>query len=78
MQQIEKIFKETEIQEVSTPPKDISHTMQQTNLPKKIIQVPPVVESNEDEICPSCKSKLVITEGCNLCIECGFSSCASG
>jgi ribonucleoside-diphosphate reductase alpha chain len=78
MQQIEKIFKETEIQEVSTPPKDISHTMQQTNLPKKIIQVPSVVESNEDEICPSCKSKLVITEGCNLCIECGFSSCASG
>jgi ribonucleoside-diphosphate reductase alpha chain len=77
-QQIEKIFEETEIQEVSPPAKDIPHTMQQTNLPKKIIQVPPVVESNEDEICPSCKSKLVITEGCDLCIECGFSSCASG
>ena len=77
VQQIEKIFDETEIQEVSPPAKYIPHTMQQTNLSKKIIQVPPI-ESNEDEICPSCKSKLVITEGCNLCIECGFSSCASG
>jgi len=77
MQQIEKIFEETEIQEVSPTAKDIQHTMQQTNIPKKIIQLPPI-ESNEDEICPSCKSKLVITEGCNLCIECGFSSCASG
>src|SRR5919199_3400063 len=77
LQQIERIFKETEIQEVSPSAKDIQHTLQQTNLSKKIIQVPPI-ESNEDEICPSCKSKLVITEGCNLCIECGFSSCASG
>src|SRR5918994_7460751 len=35
-------------------------------------------EIYEDEICPSCKSKLIITEGCNMCIECGFSSCVSG
>jgi ribonucleoside-diphosphate reductase alpha chain len=32
----------------------------------------------EGEICPSCQSKLIITEGCNICIECGFSSCVSG
>ena len=35
-------------------------------------------ESGLHEICPSCKSKLIITEGCNMCIECGFSSCVSG
>src|SRR5215203_3585108 len=35
-------------------------------------------EIYEEEICPSCKSKLIITEGCNMCIECGFSSCISG
>jgi ribonucleoside-diphosphate reductase alpha chain len=38
----------------------------------------PLPEIFEDEICPSCKSKLIITEGCNMCIECGFSSCVSG
>ena len=34
--------------------------------------------NNNEDSCPSCKSKLIITEGCNMCIECGFSSCASG
>src|ERR671931_1411000 len=78
LQQIEKIFKETEIQDDEVSTKDILPTIhQQTNLPKKTIHVTPA-ESNEDEICPSCKSKLVSTEGCNLCIECGYSSCASG
>jgi ribonucleoside-diphosphate reductase alpha chain len=38
----------------------------------------PIQEINEDEICPTCNSKLIITEGCNMCIECGFSSCVSG
>ncbi len=36
-----------------------------------------ITESNK-EICPTCKNFLIITEGCNMCIECGFSSCASG
>jgi ribonucleoside-diphosphate reductase alpha chain len=38
----------------------------------------PIQELNEDEMCPTCNSKLIITEGCNMCIECGFSSCVSG
>jgi ribonucleoside-diphosphate reductase alpha chain len=38
----------------------------------------PIQEINENEICPTCNSKLIITEGCNMCIECGFSSCVSG
>ncbi len=77
IQQIERIFKETEILEDKVSVKDIPQITQQINLPKKIAQIPQD-ESNDDEVCPSCKSKLVITEGCNLCIECGFSSCASG
>lgn len=36
------------------------------------------IQVDESEICPSCQSKLIITEGCNICIECGFSSCVSG
>jgi ribonucleoside-diphosphate reductase alpha chain len=77
LQQIEKIFKETEIQEDEVSSKDIPPTIQQINLPKKTIQISPA-EPTKDEICPSCKSKLVSTEGCNLCIECGYSGCASG
>ena len=77
IRQIEGVFKQTQIPEDEVSIKDIPQTTQQINLQKKIIQIPPD-ESNEDEVCPSCKSKLVITEGCNLCIECGFSSCASG
>ena len=34
--------------------------------------------NNDKELCPTCKNYLIITEGCNMCIECGFSSCASG
>jgi ribonucleoside-diphosphate reductase alpha chain len=76
-QQIERIFKETEILQDKVSVKDIPQITQQINLPKEIVQKPQD-ESNDDDVCPSCKSKLVITEGCNLCIECGFSSCASG
>lgn len=36
-----------------------------------------ISESNK-ESCPVCKNFLIITEGCNMCIECGFSSCGSG
>lgn len=36
-----------------------------------------IVESY-DNACPSCKANLIVTEGCNMCIECGFSSCGSG
>ena len=35
------------------------------------------IESDK-EACPVCKNYLIITEGCNMCIECGFSSCGSG
>jgi len=35
-------------------------------------------ELSENGQCPSCQAKLIISEGCDLCIECGFSSCISG
>ena len=28
--------------------------------------------------CPTCKNKLVLIEGCSICIECGYSGCTSG
>ncbi|MGN6560417.1 MAG: adenosylcobalamin-dependent ribonucleoside-diphosphate reductase [Candidatus Nitrosocosmicus sp.] len=36
------------------------------------------IDDDDKELCPVCKNYLIITEGCNMCIECGFSSCASG
>ena len=68
--QIEKIFKESEaIDELYIHP---------TTEVKKTISSIASNEFCEDEACPSCKARLIITEGCNMCIECGFSSCGSG
>lgn len=74
-EQIEKIFKETETQYEASIGSIL--TVEQTGTTKKTMQAAPV-ELTEDEICPSCKAKLIITEGCNMCIECGFSTCVSG
>ncbi len=35
-------------------------------------------EQIEERLCPSCKNTLVFAEGCNICIECGYSGCTSG
>ena len=32
----------------------------------------------EEKLCPTCKNTLVLTEGCHICIECGYSGCTSG
>ena len=74
--QIEKIFEQTKIKEEELPTETISTSIL-LDTPNKSIQAP-LVESNDDNTCPSCKARLIITEGCNLCIECGFSSCVSG
>src|SRR5215203_4413339 len=60
---------------------DLSHLSISTRESKKTSEhmklTKPIQELNEDEMCPTCHSKLIITEGCNMCIECGFSSCVS-
>jgi ribonucleoside-diphosphate reductase alpha chain len=35
-------------------------------------------EQMEERLCPTCKNSLVFAEGCNICIECGYSGCTSG
>ena len=35
-------------------------------------------DSKEESLCPTCKNKLVLIEGCSICIECGYSGCTSG
>ena len=75
-EQIEHIFRETEtIDEVGKV--DVS-TPKQIESPRKTLQTFSHNNEELDELCPSCKARLIITEGCNMCIECGFSSCVSG
>ncbi len=75
--QIEKIFEQTKSEEYEDLPTETISTSVLLDTPDKSMQAP-LLESNEDNACPSCKARLIITEGCNLCIECGFSSCVSG
>jgi len=35
-------------------------------------------QENEETLCPVCKNKLIFAEGCNICIDCGYSGCTSG
>jgi ribonucleoside-diphosphate reductase alpha chain len=74
--QMAKILKESGVEDGKMMPQVAAPA----EVPKKMTQpaAMQVMSSNEDEVCPSCKSRLIITEGCNICIECGFSSCASG
>ena len=75
-EQIAQIYQHTQnFEEAST----ISHhveNQQITSIKKASLQSS--VMENYDNMCPSCKAKLIVTEGCNMCIECGFSSCGSG
>jgi ribonucleoside-diphosphate reductase alpha chain len=77
---MQKIFKESGIEEEKPmprqmPPQEIP-TASKKSSPQPAIQMT-VMETNEDR-CPTCNAKLIITEGCNVCIECGFSGCGSG
>lgn len=75
-EQIEHIFRETEtIDEVGKV--DVS-TPKQIESSRKTLQTFSHNSEELGELCPSCKARLIITEGCNMCIECGFSSCGSG
>jgi ribonucleoside-diphosphate reductase alpha chain len=73
MKQVEKVFRDTEEMEAAA---DKTINISQSKLKMNMTASPN--EYNEYEACPSCNARLIITEGCNMCIECGFSSCMSG
>ncbi len=37
-----------------------------------------IEQEDEETLCPVCKNKLIFAEGCNICIDCGYSGCTSG
>lgn len=78
-EQMQKIFRESGIEEevVIRPeaPKPSVATDVKKPAPQPALQT--IMDTEEDR-CPTCNAKLIITEGCNVCIECGFSGCGSG
>ena len=80
LDQVQKIFKESGIEEDKPVPKAMP-PQEIPAAPKKPAPQPAMqmtmMETNEDR-CPTCNARLIITEGCNVCIECGFSGCGSG
>jgi ribonucleoside-diphosphate reductase alpha chain len=83
LEQVQKIFKESGIEEekaataAEPSPLSFEESMAASKKPASLQVVQPLMDTNEDR-CPTCNAKLIITEGCNVCIECGFSGCGSG
>jgi ribonucleoside-diphosphate reductase alpha chain len=79
LEQMQKIFRESGIEEeiVIRPeaPKPAAVTEVKKPGPQPAVQT--MMDADEDR-CPTCNARLIITEGCNVCIECGFSGCGSG
>lgn len=61
-------FVYNEVSKVIKPKNDHQYAPQ-TMIPHK---------ETEEEPCPICNGKIAYIEGCNCCIECGWSSCVSG
>jgi ribonucleoside-diphosphate reductase alpha chain len=80
LDQVLKIFKESGIEEEirikPEAPRAIAAKSEVKSAPQPAMQA--MMEMTYADRCPSCNAKLIITEGCNVCIECGFSGCGSG
>ncbi|MDQ3968422.1 MAG: adenosylcobalamin-dependent ribonucleoside-diphosphate reductase [Thermoproteota archaeon] len=80
LEQIQKIFKESDIEDkksletMALPSQEVQSGAKNSASISAIMQH---TDMQEDR-CPTCNARLIITEGCNVCIECGFSGCGSG
>ena len=78
--QMQKIFKESGVEDdrpVAPAARAAAPAETKKSAPQPAMQPMMMSDVNEDR-CPTCNAKLIITEGCNVCIECGFSGCGSG
>jgi ribonucleoside-diphosphate reductase alpha chain len=80
LEQMQKIFQESGVEDekspetVTLPPQEVQSRAKSSASLSAIMQHTDVRE----DLCPTCNARLIITEGCNVCIECGFSGCGSG
>jgi ribonucleoside-diphosphate reductase alpha chain len=81
LEQMQKMFKESGVEDEKTAilQASLADPSEDTISLKKPASISTMssLDANED-LCPSCNARLIITEGCSVCIECGFSGCGSG
>ena len=78
LEQMQKIFRESGIEEEIVITPEAPKPLAATEIKKPAPQPAQVMMDTEVDRCPTCNARLIITEGCNVCIECGFSGCGSG
>lgn len=81
LEQVQKIFNESGIEDDKPAPK--AAPLQEVPAAKRPSSTPAMqqmamMSDADEDLCPTCNARLIITEGCNVCIECGFSGCGSG
>jgi ribonucleoside-diphosphate reductase alpha chain len=80
LEQMQKIFQESCVEDEKSPetmnlsPQEVQSRARSSASISAIMQHTDV----QEDLCPTCNARLIITEGCNVCIECGFSGCGSG
>jgi ribonucleoside-diphosphate reductase alpha chain len=81
LEQVQKIFRDSGVEEeFQIVPGARKPAAAPAAEPKKPAAQPPIqtMMDMEEDRCPTCNARLILTEGCNMCIECGFSGCGSG
>jgi ribonucleoside-diphosphate reductase alpha chain len=81
LQQMEKIFKDSGTEdEKPTAMTAVISPQESLSAAKKSASISAIMQNTDiqEDRCPTCNARLIITEGCNMCIECGFSGCGSG
>jgi ribonucleoside-diphosphate reductase alpha chain len=78
---MEKIFKDSRTEdEKPAAMTAVISSQESLSAAKKSASISAIMQHTDiqEDRCPTCNARLIITEGCNVCIECGFSGCGSG
>jgi ribonucleoside-diphosphate reductase alpha chain len=80
LEQMQKIFKESGIGDEKPAAMTVISPQEALSAAKKSASISAIMQHTDiqEDRCPTCSARLIITEGCNVCIECGFSGCGSG
>jgi ribonucleoside-diphosphate reductase alpha chain len=78
--QMQKIFQESCVEDEKSPETMNLPTQEVQSRAKSSASISAIMQHTDvqEDLCPTCNARLIITEGCNVCIECGFSGCGSG
>jgi ribonucleoside-diphosphate reductase alpha chain len=80
LEQMQKIFQESGVEDEKSPETMNLSPQEMQSRAKSSASISAIMQHTDvqEDLCPTCNARLIITEGCNVCIECGFSGCGSG